>query len=74
MLDRTHHEKIFVFKGDENSSVIIEFLNNGINNLEVEFSQKSAKQIRTILSTLFPEYSPQISSGEPIYMNIKAEA
>ena len=74
MLDRTHHEKIFVFKGDENSSVIIEFLNNGINNLEVEFSQKSAKQIRTILSTLFPEYSPEINSGEPIYMNIKAEA
>jgi len=74
MLDRTHHEKIFVFKGDENSPVVIEFLNNGINDLEVEFSQKSAKQIRSILSTLLPDYNPEISSSEPIYMNIKAKA
>ena len=74
MLDRTHHEKIFVFKGDENSPVLNEFLNNGITDFEIKFSKKSAKQIRDILSSILPDYNPQIRSGKPVYLNIKAKA
>ena len=58
MLDRTHHEKIFVLKGDKNSSVLVEFLNKGTTDLEFEFSQKSAEQIRSILSKYFTRLQP----------------
>ncbi len=74
MLDRTHHEKIFVFKDNKNSPIINELLNNSISDLEIKFSQKSAKQIRSVLSSLLPEYNPEIGSVEPIYLNIKAKA
>ena len=74
MLDRTHHEKIFVLKGDKNSSILVEFLNKGTSDLEFEFSQKSAKQIRSILSSILPDYNPKIGSKKPVYLSIKAKA
>ena len=74
MLEKTLHEKIFVLKGDEHSPDIIKVLNKGISDLEIRLSQKSAKQIRSMLASLLPEYNPELDTDEPIYLDIKAMA
>ena len=51
------------------SSVVL-----GIKELENGLSGRSANQVRAVLSTILPEYKPDLASKEPVYLMVKAEA
>ena len=53
----------------EMSEVII-----GIEKLKSSLSGKTANQVRAILSSILPEYKPDLDSKEPVYLRLKAEA
>ena len=40
----------------------------GIKELEEGLSGKSANQVRSLLSSILPEYKPDLSSKEPVYL------
>ena len=50
------------------SNVII-----GIKELENGLSGRTANQVRSILSSILPEYKPDLESNEPVYLRIKPE-
>ena len=73
-LDKTKHDKIFVLNNidineEEISAVIL-----GIEKLKSGLSEKTANQVRSILSSILPEYKPNSTSKEPVYLKLKAEA
>ena len=74
MLDHTRHDKIFVLKDHTITPKVLDFIKSGIYDLELGISQNSANQIRRKLSSILPEYDPDLGAGEPIYLNIKAQA
>ena len=45
-----------------------------IKELEQGLSAKTANQVRSILSNILPEYKPDLSSNEPVYLSVKTEA
>ena len=45
-----------------------------IKELETVLSGRTANQVRAILSSILPEYKPDLSSNEPVYLRVKAEA
>ena len=53
---------------------MLDFIKSGIYDLELDISQNSANQIRHKLASILPEYDPDLGAGEPIYLNIKAQA
>ncbi len=47
---------------------------NDVNDLKDGLSGRSANQVRLILSSILPDYQPDLSSREPIYLRIKSKA
>ena len=45
-----------------------------IKELENGLSGRTANQVRSILSSILPEYKPDLESNEPVYLRVKAEA
>ena len=74
MLDSTRHDKIFVLKDHTVTPQVLEFIKSGIYDLELGISQTTANQIRRKLASILPEYDPDLGAGEPIYLNINAQA
>jgi len=73
-LDKTKHDKILVLN---DPNIKIETLSNielGIKELEDGLSGRTANQVRSILSSILPEYKPDLASKEPVYLRVKAEA
>jgi FlaA1/EpsC-like NDP-sugar epimerase len=73
-LDKTKHDKIFVLNDSEITNETISKVIIGIKGLEKSLSGRSANQIRSILSNILPEYNPELSSKEPIYIKVKNTA
>ena len=73
-LDQTRHEKILVLKDGGMTDELLAAIKPGLKDLELDLSLHSANQIRTKLSQLLPEYEPDLSSKEPVYLRIKAQA
>ena len=60
-LDKTKHEKIFVLKNKAKNKVEFDNIIKRIRSLENNLVGKSAKEVRNIISSILPEYSPDIS-------------
>ena len=73
-LDKTKHDKIFVLNDPEIKIEPLASIISGIKELENGLSGRSANQVRSILSTILPEYKPDLKSNEPVYLRVKAEA
>ena len=73
-LDKTKHKKIFVLNDPDITKETLSNLILGIKELEEGLSGKSANQVRSLLSSILPEYKPDLSSKEPVYLRLKAEA
>ena len=73
-LDKTKHDKIFVLNDSDITSEKLSNVITGIKELENDLSGKTANQVRSILSSILPEYKPDLASNEPIYLRVKAEA
>ena len=73
-LDKTKHDKIFVLNNiDINEKEVSEVI-LGIEKLKSGLSGKTANQVRLMLSSILPEYKPDSSPKEPVYLKSKAEA
>jgi FlaA1/EpsC-like NDP-sugar epimerase len=73
-LDKTKHDKIFVLNNlDINEKEVSEVI-LGIEKLKIGLSGKTPNQVRSMLSSILPEYKPDVSSEEPVYLKLKAEA
>ena len=73
-LDKTKHDKILVLNNlnineEEVSEVIL-----GLEKLKSGLSGKTANQVRSMLSSILPEYKPDVSTNEPVYLKLKVEA
>ncbi len=73
-LDKTKHEKIFVLSDNEISDKDLSNIIVSIKNLEDSLSGHSANQVRSMLSSILPEYEPNLKSKEPVFLRLKAEA
>ena len=73
-LDKTKHDKIFVLNDPEIKIETLASIISGIKELENGLSGRTANQVRSILSTILPEYKPDLKSNEPVYLRVKAEA
>ena len=73
-LDKTKHEKIFVLNDPDITKETLSNVISGIKELENGLSGRTANQVRTILSSILPEYKPNLASNEPVYLRVKAEA
>ena len=73
-LDKTKHEKIFVLNDKDITNKTLAKIIDGIKNLEDSLSGKSANQVRALISAILPEYQPELSSNEPLYINVKGKA
>ena len=73
-LDKTKHNKIFVLdsKGDEMSN--LSYMISKIENLKISLNGKSANDIRQMLSSILPEYKPEIKPKNISFIKRKAEA
>ena len=73
-LDNTKHDKIFVLNDPDITNETLSNVILGIKELENDLSGRTANQVRSILSSILPEYKPDLESNEPVYLRIKAEA
>ena len=73
-LDKTKHEKIFVLNDTKITNKKLSTIVQGIEDLRDGLSGRTANQVRLILSSILPEYKPDLDSKEPVYLRIKAEA
>ena len=73
-LDKTKHDKIFVLNDQSVTNEKLSNIINGIKDLEKGLSGRSANQVRSILSSILPEYKPDLATKEPIYISVKTEA
>ena len=73
-LDSTKHDKIFVLKDNDITKEKLSAIITGIKDLENDLSGRTANQIRSTLSSILPEYKPDLASSEPVYMRVKLEA
>ena len=73
-LDKTKHDKIFVLNDPEIKMETLASIISGIKELENGLSGRTANQVRSILSSILPEYKPDLNSNEPVYLRVKAEA
>jgi Predicted nucleoside-diphosphate sugar epimerases len=73
-LDKTKPEKIFVLNDPDLTKETLSNVISGIKELENGLSGRTANQVRTILSSIFPEYKPNLASNEPVFLRVKAEA
>ncbi len=72
--DKTKHEKIFVLNDPEITNETLTSVISGIKDLENGLSGRSANQVRSLLSTILPEYKPDLKSSEPVYLRLNTEA
>ena len=72
-LDKTKHDKIFVLNDPDITNETLSNVVLGIKELENGSSRRSANQARSILSSILPEYKPDLASNEPVYLRIKTE-
>ncbi|MBE76423.1 MAG: hypothetical protein CMG41_01610 [Candidatus Marinimicrobia bacterium] len=74
-LDKTKHEKIFVLNDSDIKSETLSNVVMGVKELEDGLSGRTANQVRSILSSILPEYKPDLASNEPVYLRVtSAEA
>ena len=73
-LDKTKHDKIFVLNNLDINEEKISKVILGIEKLKIGLSGKTANQVRAILSSILPEYKPDLATKEPVYLKLKAEA
>ncbi len=73
-LDKTKHEKIFVLNDTKITNKKLSTIVQGIEDLRDGLSGRTANQVRSILSSILPEYKPDLDSKEPVYLRVKAEA
>ena len=73
-LDKTKHDKIFVLNDPDISMDTLTNVISDIKDLKNYLSGKSANQVRSRLSSILPEYKPDLESNEPVYLRVKAEA
>ena len=74
-LDKTKYEKIFVLNNSYITDKTFSEIIGGIKNLEGKLSGQTANEVRGLLSSILPEYEPDLSSKEPVYLRVKtAEA
>jgi FlaA1/EpsC-like NDP-sugar epimerase len=73
-LDRTKHDKIFVLNDLGITNKTLENIISGIDELKIGLSGRTANQVRSILSSILPEYEPYISSNDSAYKGVKSEA
>jgi FlaA1/EpsC-like NDP-sugar epimerase len=74
LLDKTKHDKIFVLNDPDITNETLSNVILNIKELENVLSGRTANQVRSILSSILPEYKPDLASNEPVYLRIKAEA
>ena len=72
-LDKTKHDKIFVLNNvdindKELSNIIIR-----VEKLKTELSGRTANQVRSLLSSILPEYKPDLDSKEPVYLRVRSD-
>ena len=46
----------------------------GVKDLEKNFPRASVNKIRSILSSILPEYKPGQAANEPLYIKVKDKA
>jgi len=73
-LDKTKHDKIFVLNDTDITNEKLSNIIKGIEGLKLELSGRTPNQVRSILSSILPEYKPDLASNEPVYLRVKAEA
>ncbi len=73
-LDATKHDKIFVLNDPDMTNETLENVISHVNDLKDGLSGRTANQVRSILSSILPEYQPDLSSKEPVYLRVKSEA
>ena len=73
-LDKTKHDKIFILNDPDITKETLSKVILDIKELENGLSGRTANQVRSILSSILPEYNPDLASSEPIYLRIKSEA
>ena len=73
-LDKTKHDKIFVLNDPDITLETLSSIITGIDELKDGLSGRTANQVRSILSSILPEYKPDLASNEPVYLRVKAEA
>ena len=73
-LDKTKHEKILVLNDSEITDEILTSIIHDVKDLEDGLSGRTANQVRSLLSSILPEYVPDLTSNEPVYIRVKAEA
>ena len=45
-----------------------------IKELESSLAGRTPNQVRSLLSSILPEYQPDLDSKEPVFLRLKAEA
>ncbi len=73
-LDKTKHDKIFVLNDSDITNETLDKLIFDIEKMEAKLSGKTANQVRSLLSSILPEYQPTLETNEPIYIQVKAKA
>jgi len=73
-LDKTKHDKIFVLNDPDITNKTLEDVILGLKKLEINLSGRTPSQVRSILSSILPEYQPDLASTEPVYLKVKSTA
>jgi len=73
-LDKTKHEKIFVLNDIDITDETLSNVILDLDKLKEGLSRRTANQVRSVLSSILPEYKPDLASNEPVYLRVKAEA
>lgn len=72
-LDKTKHDKIFVLNNQDLNHEKLSKIILGVEKLKNELSGTSANQVRSLLSSILPEYQPNLDSKEPVYLRVKSD-
>jgi len=72
-LDKTKHDKIFVLNDTDITSETLSNIILDIKELETVLSGRTANQVRAFLSSILPEYKPDLASNEPVYLRVKTK-
>ena len=72
-LDDTKHKKIFVLNDQEITKEILSRVLIDIRKLKSNLSERSENEVRVSLSSILPEYDPDLPNKEP-FIKLEAEA
>ena len=65
---------VFVLNDPDISNETLSNTVEEIKKLDYKLSKRTPNQIRALLSTILPEYIPELDANEPVYLRLKAEA